>query len=406
MSVIVERALLEHVRVETYNTFTNPFTLNRSRLGYAALGDDTSVGVWTNWVGQVISVSSRRGGIRDGITVRNSPGLLAVQIRDLVIDPFQPAMLPDQPFRLVLDLAGATHTLFTGKLRDMRTDYRRLQHGRPPAPITTIVAVDAVADHDAVTRYGAIPTTGEETFPDRIRRLAQTATAPLEIPDFLDMRGNPPDPVMLGRTVYESSVSNHLTLACNTVRAMWWVDPDGVTRFQPRVWDEASVIEFTAQEFSVYPNPLHHIDHTLENGTQSLFNIEVAHNLGAVDDGAGGWTATETTLELNTPAPSTVPMGRRRVIFETNAADPIDMLSNPMPGTWLLGYRDMSDKPGALRWNAQEDLSRIPDLEIGRSVFFNLPGVATSAYPRHIIIGVAHTITPTRWLTDLTLIGA
>lgn len=414
MSVIVERPIHGNVLLEAFVTDQNPFILDTSWLGAALpvpwgikLGDPTSVIAWDEYSDNLLSVSIRRGGSRDGITVKNSAGMLTVALRDFEIDPYRPAFVVDQPIRFSAVIDGARHPLFTGRVRDIKTDWISTRSGR--IPITTVVGVDAVADLDGTTRYGARPESGSETFRSRISRLSTSADVPFMLPvdaDYLDEAGQP---YQLGRTVFESSLSNHLTLASNSVGAMWWVDALGRVRFQSRRYDPAKAIWLeTGQEMPVSAsrpptvNPPRMIAPTTDAGTSSQINAAIIRVHGAIQDpdDATKWKATQTDYQgRDWMRPNRLPclleVNNLGTTYAANAHN------------WLEPYRlGWSNMLSGARWNAQDDLSRLRALEIGSSVWIDMGGRYTASWPRYVVIGVQHTITATRWMVDLTLIGA
>lgn len=401
MSIIIERPIRAHVAVEVFSNWSSPFTLDYSTLGTAKLGTATDAPIWTDWTDHVISITTHRGGAQDGITIRNEVGLLTVTLRGIGFDVVRPDFYAGQQIRLFYVNGTTQHPLFTGQIRDLDKQIVLINNTR--TPVVQIVAVDAVAEHNAVTRYGAMPPAGTETFPERIARLTTSATAVIEQP------AGPYNGPLLGRTVYESTLSNHFTLACNTVRAMWWVGPDNITRFQPRRYDDANSITFVG--YVQYPDPqpgdLHNIRESLIAGTRVMFNAITKHVLAAKpdDDDPDVWVADEQDVRGASASGSITRYGRREVVLTTNDSEfvPDD------EAEWLSPFADLAGVIDGMVWNAQEDLTRIPDLEIGSSIWAPRSGAGgedAPPGPSYIIIGVHHTITPTRWLVELTLIGA
>lgn len=411
MSVIVERPIRQHVALEAFVTEQNPFILDTSWLGAAGpgapwgieLGDGASTIVWNEYTDNLLSVTIARGGTRDGITINNSPGMLTVALRDFEIDPFNPSFVVDQPVRFTAIIDGTPHRLFTGRVRDIETNWIKVTGRRTLVPVTTIVAVDAVSDLDATTRYGAMPPSGSETFRERIARLSQSTAVPIVLPnegDYLDYLGQP---YQLGRTVYESSVSNHLTLACNSVGAMWWLDPAGAVRFQPRRWDADNAILMASQRDDDYPSgTLQMLTPVTDAGTNSQINAALIRVKGAAPDpeNPSNWLATEVDHHSQDwERPNRIP-----TILEVNN---LGVTYEPNVHGWLEPYRGRwTNILSGVRWNAQQNLSRLPDLEIGASIRDEHGGTYTGRWPNYLVIGIQHTITATRWLVDLTLIGA
>lgn len=414
MSVVVERPIHSNVLLESFVIEQNPMILDTSWLGASGpgapwgitLGGPGSTITWNEYSDNLLSVSIRRGGTRDGITVRNAAGLLTVALRDFEIDPFNPTFVVDAPIRFSAILGGAEHTLFTGRVRDLKTDWVTTSAGR--TPITTIVGVDAVADLDATTRYGAMPEAGSETFRERIARLSSSAPVPIELPTDADYLDSLDQPYRLARTVFESSLSNHLTLACNSVGAMWWVDPLGHVRFQSRRWDAgaATLIASRNVEYeggpAYPPETLQMIAPATDAGTNSQINAAIIRLKGAAVDpnDSSRWLATETDY----PSQGWARPNRLPCLLETN-----NVLGQYSANAhnWLEPYRNgWTNMLSGIRWNAQQNMDRIADLEIGASILDARLGTFAGPWPRYVVIGVQHTITATRWMVDLTLIGA
>lgn len=407
---VTERPLRDNVSLESFVTEQNPFILDTSWLGSSGpgapwgieLGDNSSEIVWNEFKDNILNVTIGRGGTRDGITIRNNPGILSVTLRDFEIDPENPTFVVDQPIRFSAVIDGDRHVLFTGRCRDINTDWITTNRGR--TPVTTVVCIDAVATLDATTRYGAMPEAGTETFRERIARLSRSTNVPIELPNNDDY-----EPYQLGRTVYESSLSNHLTLACNSVGAMWWVDTTGTVRFRPRLWDEdtAILIASRAHEYDggpeYPPGTLQMIAPRTDAGTNSQINAAIIRVKLAIPDpdDPTNWLAEETDRYDNDwGRPNRIP-----TVLEVNNS-PANTASPNVHGwlhPYINGWTNMLD---GLRWNAQQNLERLPDLDIGVSTIDQRGGTFVGPWPNYIIIGIQHTITATRWLVDLTLIGA
>src|SRR5690606_16953934 len=118
---------------------------------------------------------------------------------------------------------------FTGKIHDVQREMMQLDGSNRRTPVLTLIVADAVRTFNNTTRYGAA---GPDTFRERLARLAGSTNEPIELPSAGTVT------TRQARTVYESSLSNHFTMACNTAGAMWWVGADGVTRFALRDWRE------------------------------------------------------------------------------------------------------------------------------------------------------------------------
>lgn len=400
MSAIIERPLLDSIRLETFNIAAPaPLILDYSRLDVATLGagGETSAGQWTDWTPKIVQITAERGGRQEGIAVENSTGVLTVNLRGVDLGYPIPNFLPGQRIRLQhVSGLGIRRDLYNGRVLDV-TVTNTLDGRGNVIPVIQVVAVDNYVNHDETTRYGAMPGSGSETFRQRIARLTRTATAPIEQPTF-------PTTAILGRTVYESSMANHFTLACNSAGVMWWVGTDNVTRFARRVFDPATAITFIGLHITPTTGEppitgLHYVRPISSAGSQVFFNRVRMHNHGAmIDPDSGDWVADDRdilTVNLGSV------YGFRDAELETNYAD----APSVDPDNWMLPAQNFVPKATGIVWNAQEDIDRVPDLEIGRSVWLPTSNGNRDPWEWNVIIGVRHTITPTRWMVDLNLIG-
>lgn len=399
--MIHERPIRDNVRVETLTRAASPFILGEGILGYSKLAAPGTPQTWHDWTDDVSAITSSRGGNLNGVTIRNRPGMLTLTIRDVEIDRVAPQFYREQPIRLT-HINGTTESrLFTGWVRDVEQHYGGTNPTtRRPRTFVTITAVDAIARHDETTRYGAIPPEGGETLADRVARLRASAAAPIAIPedDYLDTFDRP---IMLGRTVYESSLSNHLTLAANTTGAMWYVDAAGITRYQPRKYDPAGAVEFTTD--GTPSGALSAVAYTPASATDTGFNTITAYNKAVtIDPESGAYQNLETEHDLIPGYISLI--GKQYAELDTNAED-IDYLGWAIEWVQpnMFGWGSLL---GEIRWNAQQDLTRVPELDLGASITAEAFTDTADPWSKYLVIGVEHTITPTRWITTLTVIGA
>lgn len=209
---------------------------------------------------------------------------------------------------------------------------------------------------------------------------------------------------ILGRTVFESSMSSHLSLACNTAGAMWWIGADGVTRFAPREFDPYTAITFIGAQAPYEGAPddaLHYVRPIASAGSSAFFNRAIMHVLDAAQDPeTGEWHSADydrTTVNLGSI------YGYSDAEISVNATP--DSLGTTPVYEWLQPTSNFTPKATGIVWNAQEDLTRVPELEIGRSVYLTTDDIVRDPWPWNVITGIHHIITPTRWLTELTLIG-
>jgi hypothetical protein len=384
---VIERPLYGVILVQTFDLTGSPFVLDQSKLDYSPLGAPGDKAEWRDWTATANNVTIRRGMRSEGIELFADTGIATITLIDPgeALDP-ETGIHPGQPARVIARVPGQPdRPLFTGKVYDARRSIERDQHGRI-RPALTLVFADAVQTFNGITRYGA---TGPETFRSRISRLAQSTSEPVQLPAT--------SPTALqARIVTEASLSDHFTLACNGAGAMWWVGADGVTRFQYRALNSAT-------DLGVVWNPdLIHAD--TASGLDGWANRIYQTRISAVPDpdNPGNWLNDETTeLIYDDPQsvgrwgerPATYPLA---YVYDQGDDSALCMLRMRGPNT------TPTDTPSSVTVNAQSDLARYSRLEIGGRITVSVPG----AYAETLITGIHHTITPTRWLVTLTLIGA
>lgn len=404
--MIIERRVRPHVALETYHVDQNPFVLGSGRLGTSRLRPAGTPIVWADWTDSVMNITLTRGGKVNDLVHRNDVGMLSVSLRGVSLNPDAPEFLPGQRIRLIHINGAKRYPLFNGEIREIEMSQLPNKPGKLPVKVLQISAVDAVRSLNETTRYGVMPETGSETFAQRITRLSQTTDVPMVLP-------TPAIPGLpLGRTVYESSVSNHLSIACNTVGAWWYVDGAGATRFQKRAIPAgAKVATFADRERDGTGTPfpagtLHHLRHTAARGSRVMFTGINYANHGAQDDpdNPGSWIADDQ-LWQGVRFPFVIARyGLRVAQLETCYA------TNPGGNdtqSLLNAYTGQSMVVETVTWNAQEDIARIPDLDLGGYMYLDFLGDnAVGYWPYYIVGGVRHTITPTRWLIELSTIGA
>lgn len=408
MSAITERPLRDRVLFESLSPQGNPFILGSSWLGRQEpaftwgfpLGTGAETIAWQQFRDQLLSVNITRGGIRDGITVRNDVGLCTVALRDFEIDPDNPAFGIDQSVRFTAFVGGVKVPRFTGRVRDISTDWIDLAGTGKRVPVTTITSVDAVSILDEITAPGFIMPGGGTGFRARIAALSRLTDVPFNLPTDADY----PSPLggfyALAPCVYDASLSTHLTLACNSVGAMWWIDGAGVVQFQRRQHAGDVAVFVASDNRNAGPDVLQMIKPTMGAGVDSQVNAAILRNRGATYDAENGWQGTETDhygIDWERP-------GRLVSVLETNNP------SNEWPYDvhfWLQPYRaSPTNVLTGLRWNAQQMFHRLPEIEIGTSIRTSMGGTYRGPWPDYIVIGTQETITPTRWMVNLTLIGA
>lgn len=166
-------------------------------------------GVWKPITADLRSVSIQRGGKRRGITNTVEVGTLAcslvntedplkggtlkpnqairLKMRDTPrghFEPQPPVGGVPQPDRWVEDPPLVGTRIWSGLINDVDASYLLNKSTNKLTTIVSITAVDAVAAHASITRYGAVVEGGAgfETWAQRITRLASSAVTPVTVP--------------------------------------------------------------------------------------------------------------------------------------------------------------------------------------------------------------------------------
>lgn len=198
----------------------------------------------------------------------------------------------------------------------------------------------------------------------------------------------------LRSTVYESSLANHLDLACNSVGAAWLVDADGVTRFVLPNTATPTVATFSDRRG---PDKLEYLEPRVAFDTRTLVNRLTGSNRGIGEDDldySPAFTATNTS--------SASRFGTRTADIDLNLYD-----DDVYAGTLAIRLDQLLERhsePSLLitgfRWNAQEDLALVPRLEIGARVTVEFNGWRQDSR----INNLTHMISGTRWIVEVSLI--
>lgn len=213
---------------------------------------------------------------------------------------------------------------------------------------------------------------------------------------------------MCSSIVYESNLANHLDLACNTVRAVWWIDAAGMVHFLRELDFEDAKIRFSDR---ADPNdPLHwsYLDISGSYDTRALVNnLELENHGRAWDEDAGAYQADDTTRGPYIDNTSTATYGPRLQSVSTSLwSPPYDPGSvfyrqdAALAASYLADYAPARFHITDLRLNAREDPDRIAALDIYDAV--------TVRYREHnqtsSVLAIEHDIEPDRWTTTLHLI--
>ena len=194
----------------------------------------------------------------------------------------------------------------------------------------------------------------------------------------------------LSDTVYESSVANHLTVACDSVGAYWYIAKNNSVQFSlgesPDTW--------TNYNFTDTPSGT---DYALEALTYSL--SDVINTLEATNH---SWDpATEQaddTVHTATDVQSFVQFGRRPKSIDLNLHPDPDVIEARLKEILEL-RKTLTRRPTIIRFRATQYPAIAANLELTQ--------VVTVTRKSHTytcrVVGIDHDITPTYWSTALTL---
>lgn len=140
--------------------------------------------IWVPLVADATGLSIHRGGVRDGLSVKQDVGLCTFTLLD-AHDPMDSGVLkPGLPLKVVTE-SGAP--IFAGQIAYLGSTYPLNKATGVTRVYTTVTAADAVQTHVSTPRYGVTSEDGFETFEARIERLALSANAPVAVPDVEDV---------------------------------------------------------------------------------------------------------------------------------------------------------------------------------------------------------------------------
>jgi len=201
-------------------------------------------------------------------------------------------------------------------------------------------------------------------------------------------------PQRLRSTVYESNLTNHFDLACNSVGASWYVAKDGVTRFRL-----PGALLPIAAVFSdeTLPGAVSYTDIVAGYDTRSTVNRIEAVNYGVDSTG----TLEENDAVIVEDTASQAAYGIFRSSLEVNLYDvaPYDTSFADRLTALLDEYATPEPVVSQLRWNAQEDLALATALEVGDRLQVRYRGLDYSVQ----IVNITHDIQPKRWMVTLDL---
>lgn len=212
---------------------------------------------------------------------------------------------------------------------------------------------------------------------------------------------------VLGSTVYESSLASHLDVACNSVRAVWWVDTTGTVQFVRELDFEPPAVHFSDQHSA---DPLNrsytHISATHDTRA-TVNNLSLANHGRARDPETGNWQADDRTYGPYRDATSEATVGPRASRVNTMLWSPPHDPGSPYHGnaaslaaSYLADHAHTELRIRSLRFDAWAD----PEQAAGLDIYSAVRVTYRDHTQTSSVIGIEHDITPDRWTTTLDLI--
>lgn len=372
--------------------------LGRAQLNRATarFGSNTETRRWTELTPSAMSITAQRGGERDALGTAIEVGTLTVTL----LNVSDPDIRPNAHIRLAHRLTGVT--LFTGIIRRVPRTHRRDKITGRASTVTSIIATDAVQPLANTMRYGAdIDGVAYERWERRIERLMASSLVPYSVTGTAD--DDPAHPLgwrRLQGIVFESTLLRHLDLACNSVRARWYVDTVGLVRFEgPFGRPVRPVLAVLSDEHSDHPLHRSYLDIGLEYDTDQVINELRINNHGReLTD--SGWQADDVTHGPYRDITSIATWGAVAAEVDTSlwAATGDATPMNNLAAAILAANRTPRERVRTVRL----DLTTDPDLA-GVDIYDRLTIVRDGASEDMEVTAINHTITTDRWTATLTL---
>lgn len=358
--------------------------------------DPADVARWQSIIGPCTQITARRGITPSGPILKAEVGTLTITAtQDL--DPRGIGLTVGTPIRLHQWTTQAP--IWTGQVSEVK-----IEPIKTGGATVTIVAVDAVAHLAAITRYGARPDRGgTETWRQRLARLMTSAPQiHVSVPTSSDT------PVC--STVWETSLASHLDALIATTGGAWYADRTGGLVATAALPDHAPALILTdthaddTDDTAVW----HYTDGPAAWSTASLIaGIDATTHDATINADTGEWVAADTKTTVTDPTVTAAWGG-------TTVA--VDMVT-PSTGTALKDaatrlLRRATTAPLMTTARVHHNTSMIPDPQTHMTQAATLdPLTPVTAIQRAekgstLIAAVTHDITPTTWITDLTLTTA
>lgn len=372
------------------------FRLDRSRLNDAALSGVLPTKEWRAVLGHAREVRIRRGANRADLAPQMETGVASVTFVNALDPRTTPGLRPSAPLRVLHLPTG--RPLFTGRIEDLHVTTSHGKATRRQTRFVTVTAVDAGHVYANTRRHGATTEVNDdgdappETWADRIHRLMRSAP---DQPYVIDDDGDPG--WLLCSTVHESTLAKHLDLACASVRARWWVDADGVTRFAVRPHGAQTAARFTDVPS---PDPLARsytdIDEAFDTATLVNTLALINHERTPDPDRPGTYLAADVTYGPFVNITSRATYGPRAAELEAT----LDPPSVPAAGAAWVADLPRDVRPQSLEFEG----GREPEFTASLDVYAGVDVVRRGTVYPCAVLTIEHTIVPRRWMTRLDLI--
>lgn len=381
---VLDSSRLDRAALTAATPWPGTFVLDSSRLdeGYLYLPELSEW--WHPVLPLARAVSTRRGSSVELVPVAQA-GTLVAEFPN-ALDPRAHAIRRGTPVRLFH--WPTRRPLFTGEVA--RAGVSPERPGRRLRYVTTLEAVDVVAQLVETTRYGAIVGAGlAESWRDRIARLLSSAPdVSWRIVPAVAERA----PTM-ANTVLESSLAKHLDVAVTSARGVWFAGADGTVRICPGEPAGDDVALFT-DTHSTDPLAWPYVDAHAGWDTDAIVSVVELTNLGATQDGAGEWTAADVVVSV-TDATLAATYGRRLGSGTVNVAAGE---AEAIAGELVRGL-DSGAAVSRVTLDAGAAMARASELELFAPVRAQLRGELREA----LVTAITHSIKPRRWSAGVEL---
>ena len=365
------------------------------RIGISKVGDELSDGgannQWVDYINDATNIFYNRGAAIAGATNTVQVGLLNADFRN--------AANPLTDFKIrsgrKVRLRYGAEILFSGNLTTAKG--RSVRNKTTYTKYFNLQIADTVKKLSAIKVYGAGGLTEPyESFEDRIARILDTYDGVVEYPT-----GDAYPGYKLSATVYESTLTSHLDLACNSVGASWYIDKLGQIRFNTVLTDYITGVFTDGTHTESVENPLNYYDLNIEYDNKNHINYLELANKGIIEDpnNPGEEIAAETST-IFSDVTSVASNGYLKSTLDTNL--------------YIEGAYSSS-----LTTRADEILNTYADPQPTiTKIFFNVQEnfIASQMETLHLVevwhegikhtlrvVGISATIYPKEWLLELEL---